>query len=314
MADVKWPKRMSDAHSPCDLCAAPDPVLLLHSPRLDGPLVRCWQCGLVYVGRRHQDFTFVATDSPRSEALAGRVADLGIVRIEVEEAERALRLAAERERLASLLPHAAGGRLLDVGCALGSFLEVATSRFAVTGVEPDPGTSAQARAAGLEVLTGAIDDILAPPGATGGEAGPGAAGFDALTMFHVIEHLDSPQRALRQARSLLAPGGVLMIETPTVDCLWFRLTPRRWRQLIPDHYYFFSRATLEALLRRCDFQPVAYAKVGRRVSLRFLADRLRRSGFPLATGVSEALRLSSLGDRTVRVNPGDIMQVVAVAR
>jgi SAM-dependent methyltransferase len=133
-------------------------------------------------------------------------------------------------------------------------------------------------------------------------------------MFHVIEHLDSPQRALRQARSLLRPGGVVMIETPTVDCLWFRVAPRRWRQLIPDHYFFFSRATLEALLRRCDFQPVGYAKVGRRVSLRFLADRLRRSGVPLAAGVAGGMRALGLGDRTVRVNPGDIMQVVAVAR
>ncbi len=296
---------MTDAYAPCDLCSAPDPGLLLNSPRLDGPLVRCWQCGLVYVGRRSQDFTFQAADARRSEALAGRVADLGIVRIEVEEAERPLRLAAERERLIALQRHAPGGRLLDVGCALGSFLELAASRFAAAGVEPDPGTSAQARASGLEVLTGAIDDVVAP-------ADP--PGFDALTMFHVIEHLDSPQRALRQARSLLRPGGVVMIETPTVDCLWFRTAPRRWRQLIPDHYFFFSRATLEALLRRCDFQPVAYAKVGRQVSLRFLADRLRRSEVPLAAGVANGIEALGVGDRTLRVNPGDIMQMVAVAR
>ncbi len=296
---------MTDDYDPCDLCAAPDPVLLLRSPRLDGPLVRCWQCGLVYVGRRSQDFTFAATDARRSEALAERVGDLGIVRIEVEEAERPLRLAAEQERLAGLLPHVSGGRLLDVGCALGSFLEVAGTRFAASGVEPDPGTSAQARAAGLDVISGGIDDVT---------LSSGEPGFDALTMFHVIEHVDSPRRALRHARSLLAPGGVVMIETPTVDCLWFRLAPRRWRQLIPDHYFFFSRRTLEALLRRCDFQPVGYAKVGRQVSLRFLADRLRRSGVPLAAGVSAALRATGLEDRTVRVNPGDIMQIVAVAR
>jgi SAM-dependent methyltransferase len=294
---------MPDEYAACDLCAAPEPVLLLHSARLDGPLVRCWQCGLVYVGRRREDFTFLATDARRSEALAGRVAELGIVRVEVEEAERPLRLAAERERLTALVRHAPAGRLLDVGCALGSFLEVAASRFDASGVEPDPGTSAQARKSGLAVMTGAIDDVVAP-----------APGFDALTMFHVIEHLDSPQRALRQARSLLRPGGVVMIETPTVDCLWFRAARPRWRQLIPDHYFFFSRATLEALLRRCDFQPVGYAKVGRRVSLRFLADRLRRSGVPLASGVAGGLEALGLGDRTVRVNPGDIMQVVGVAR
>jgi 2-polyprenyl-3-methyl-5-hydroxy-6-metoxy-1,4-benzoquinol methylase len=294
---------MPDAYAPCDLCGAPHPALLLHSPRLDGPLVRCRRCGLVYVGRRSQDFTFVAADAGRTEALADRVADLGIVRVDVEEAERPWRLAAERERLDALLGHVAGGRLLDVGCSLGSFLEVASARFSAVGVEPDPGTSAQARATGLEVVTGAIDDVTAPRG-----------GFDALTMFHVIEHLDSPARALAAARELVRPGGVVMIETPTVDCVWFRVAPGRWRQLIPDHYFFFSRATLVALLERCGFDPVAYAKVGRQVSLRFLADRLRRSGVPLASGVSTVMRASGLEDRTVRINPGDIMQVVAVAR
>ncbi len=288
---------------PCDLCGAADPRLLLDSPRLDGPLVRCRRCRLVYVGRRRADFTFAGVDEGRSCALAGRVAELGLVRQGIEEAERPLRIEADRERLARLRGHAARGRLLDVGCATGTFLQVAGDVFDAVGVEPDPGTSEQARGAGLSVRTGTVEDAARP-----------VDGFDAVTLFHVIEHLDSPRRMLRRVHDLLRPGGVVMIETPTVDCVWFRLAPGRWRQLIPDHYYFFSAATLAALLRRCDLEPIEQHKVGRRVSLRFLADRMRRSGVPPSGCLQSMLPRMRIEERTVRVNPGDIMSMVARRR
>jgi SAM-dependent methyltransferase len=286
----------------CDLCGASDAAHLLDSERLDGPLVRCRRCGLVYVGTRNADFTFAHADGARSNALADRVAELGLVRHDVEDAERANRIAADHERLERLRRRIPSGRLLDVGAATGTFLEVAGAAFDdAHGVEPDPITSAQARAAGHAVATGTLDDLTRPYG-----------GFDAITMLHVIEHLDSPRAALERVHDLLRPGGVVMIETPTTDCVWFRFEPARsrWRQLIPDH--FFSRATLTELLRRTGFEPVDHVKVGRRVSLRFAADRLRRSGLPLAGAVPPLVGALKLEDRTLRLNPGDIMSVIAV--
>jgi SAM-dependent methyltransferase len=131
-------------------------------------------------------------------------------------------------------------------------------------------------------------------------------------MFHVIEHLDSPRHALHRAHELLATDGVIVIETPTVDNLWFRVAPARWRQLIPDHYFFFSRETLYELLRRTGFEPLEHEKVGRRVSLRFVVDRARRAGLPGTRQLERALERAGLEDTTLRVNPGDIMSVVAV--
>jgi 2-polyprenyl-3-methyl-5-hydroxy-6-metoxy-1,4-benzoquinol methylase len=257
----------------------------------------------VYVGTRRDDFTFSGHDPARSSALAGRVKELELVQHDVEQAEQPLRVEADRERLARLRRHIGGGSLLDVGSATGSFLDVARGAFEVVGVEPDPATSEQARAGGHAVTTGTLDDLVAPAG-----------GFDAITMFHVVEHLDSPRRALERTREFLRPGGIVLIETPTVDCLWFKLAPRRWRQLIPDHYYFFERATLERLLRDRGFEPVDYEKVGRRVSLRFVADRLRRSGLPLSAALQRGTAALGLERRTVRLNPGDIMSVSARAR
>ncbi len=238
----------------------------------------------------------------RTQRLAQRVDELGIVDPSVEEAERQWREAAEERRLADLKRVIPAGSLLDVGCATGGFLRLAQGSYRAYGVEPDPGTSEQARQRGLDVRTGTLEDVTPPEGR-----------FDAITMFHVIEHADSPGALLARVQQLLRPGGVVMIETPTVDCLWFKLAKRSWRQLIPDHYFFFSRATLARLLQHTGLEPIAYTKVGRHVSLRFLADRMRRSGVPAAPATGRLLQRVGLGDRTIYVNPGDIMRVIAVS-
>lgn len=288
----------------CEVCGAVDPRLVLRSARLDGPLVRCRACGLVYVGERERDFTFGGDgpDASRTRQLGELVDGLGIVARDVEEAALARRDEAERARVARLRRHCRAGRLLDVGSATGAFLAAAAEFFEAEGVEPDPGTSERARAAGLRVQTGTLDSVARP-----------ASGFDVVTMYHVIEHLDSPRAALATVRALLAPGGLVVIETPTVDNPWFRLAPARWRQLIPDHYFFFSRSTLERLLSESGFAVLAHRRVGRRVTLSFAADRMRRAGVPGAGSVARAVARMALGDRSVYLNPGDIIEVVARA-
>lgn len=294
----------------CEVCGGHDARVVLRSPRLDGPLVRCPACGLHYVGERSHDYTFAGADARRTAALGDRVDALGIVDRAVEAAEAAGHGDAQAARVAELRRLAPGGRVLDVGCALGSFVSAAAAAgFDAEGVEPDPGTSEQARAAGLAVRTGTLASLAAERAAAP-EAVPHYA---ALTMFHVIEHVDSPRAALGDARALLQPGGVLLLETPTVENPWFRIAPSRWRQLIPDHYFFFDRATLERLLRETGFEPIDHRTVGRRVSLRFAADRLRRAGVPGARAAGRIVEGTRLAGRTVYLNPGDIMQLAARA-
>lgn len=302
-ASSRLPLSASRGYRRCDLCGRTDPQLFLRSPRLDGPLVRCRGCGLIYVGARSHDFTFVSSDAARTAALGEMVDRLGIVDRDLEDSDLGRQGDRESDRLALLLRHVDQGRLLDVGASTGEFLAAAAAAgFTPIGVEPDPGTSAAAQAGGLDVTTGTLDSV-----------GAVAGGYDAVTMFHVIEHLDSPRAALGQIRALLRPGGVVLIETPRVDCAWFALAPGRWRQLIPDHYWFFSLATLSALMRDTGFEVLEHQQASREVSLQLLADRLRRGGLPGAVGLGRAVSRSGLGQRRVRVNPGDIMQVVGRA-
>src|SRR5262245_14067514 len=142
--------RISDQNPPCDLCGATESDLVLTTPRLDGPLVRCRDCGLFYVvfpenGDVGQ--TKVCHTSPVASEmarLAERARELDLISPEVEASERPWRELAARERLDDLKRFVTMGRFLEIGSSTGELLASASSSFTVTGVEADERTGAAA--------------------------------------------------------------------------------------------------------------------------------------------------------------------------
>ncbi|MBI3948857.1 MAG: methyltransferase domain-containing protein [Acidobacteria bacterium] len=287
---------------PCDLCGSTETTRLLECERLDGPLVRCHQCGLVYVGERLKDFTFAIVDKDKSRALAERVQALGLVDELVEAAEAPWRHKLFEDRLRRLQRFISAGRLLEIGCASGEFLRLAAhAGFDVEGIEPEPITSARARDSfGLNVMTGTLAEAAYP-----------ADSFDAVVLFHVLEHLDSPRQTVTEIHRILKPGGTLAIETPTIDTIWFRLLGSRWRQLIPDHYFFFTPHTLSRLLETVGFRVLEVKKVGKPMSIRLFLDRLRRFNSTLGKSLSSLAYLLGLENQTLHLTLGDVMLVAA---
>lgn len=107
-----------------------------------------------------------------------------------------------------------GGSLLDVGCAEGGFLAVARRHYRVAGLDFNPRAIALARERfGLEhtyVMT--LEEFQKARAELGF-----AAGFDVITVFDVLEHVDAPQPFLGMLRELLAPAGWLAINEPNRD-------------------------------------------------------------------------------------------------
>lgn len=154
-----------------------------------------------------------------------------------------------RLRFNPLATPGAGRKLLDIGCGSGDYLaEMAALGWRTAGLEPDPQAAALARERGLAVVTGALPDQAADL--------PGP--FDAITLRMVIEHLPDPSATLRAARNLLAPGGVLVVQTVYSDGWWARLAGPYWFHLDqPRHYMLYTRAHLRAILRASGWRPVA---------------------------------------------------------
>jgi len=99
-------------------------------------------------------------------------------------------------------------RVLDVGCAEGAFGESLkrTRGIEVWGVEPTKSAVAKA--------TSKLDRVI--EGVFGPENALPAGSFDCILFNDVLEHMLAPEMALRYARSLLAPGGVVVASVPNI--------------------------------------------------------------------------------------------------
>ncbi|MEZ4309222.1 MAG: class I SAM-dependent methyltransferase, partial [Polyangiaceae bacterium] len=86
----------------------------------------------------------------------------------------------------------------------------------------------------------------------------GDAPFDLITLWDVCEHLDHPFELLARTRSLLAPGGLLVLKVPCFPPRAIRIAttvPRLAGGLLgsPSHIQYFRPQTLTTLLRRAGF-------------------------------------------------------------
>lgn len=129
------------------------------------------------------------------------------------------------------------GRLMDVGSATGSFLSIAAARgWRAIGVEVSEAARAIAATHGLQSVP-TMDNAR--------DFGP----FDAITMHHVLEHLDDPVAVIRDALSMLRPHGRLLVEVPNWASLERRACGPAWVDLRPEqHLRQFEPATLRRVL------------------------------------------------------------------
>jgi len=273
---------------PCDLCGTGNPRFLLNSRGLDGPLVECLNCGLRYVGARTSALIF--GDQTANQATAKlRTANRNFRYLRLEQEHR-LALLNARWRIDLIRKVKPSGKLLEIGCARGDFLRVAREWFDVYGVEPNPELADSA-----SQIAPVHPDII--------ERTPWS-GFDVVASFHVIEHVDSPRSFVRAAAERLKPGGLLVIETPNINSLPFKLMRSRWRQFIPEHYFFFSPNTMSRLLSEHGLRIESIITIGKYASVDLIMNRLGRY-MPWLPNVNGFSRL------TFRVNPRDIMLVFA---
>jgi SAM-dependent methyltransferase len=148
---------------------------------------------------------------------------------------------------------AAPGRLLEIGCASGWFLQEATRRgFAARGVEPGrEQAELAARRTGLPVFGGTIEEADLDEGA-----------LDVVCGWHVLEHVVDPATALARLRGALAPGGLLLLEVPNVDSRMAQRFGESWLHFdLPHHVGHYAPRSLRTILERTGFAVEALETV-----------------------------------------------------
>ncbi len=161
-----------------------------------------------------------------------------------------------RKVLQTFIPWRGQGRLLDIGCGQGDFLQEArTSSWNAVGIEFSPAAVSLCLGRGLQVFqatTEASSSTLYQPGS-----------FDVVTAFEVLEHLRAPGDLLNDASKLLVSGGLLYLTTPNYNSFLRHLEGDAFAPVsYPDHLCLFTPTSLRSLAARHGFRVAALRSTG----------------------------------------------------
>lgn len=227
---------------PCPVCEAVEYEPLFTKQGFD--FVRCKNCTLVYVNPRLLESAILAYYGDTSDQQS-MVDWLNVLANPANQAWQIPYFQEAVDILEKFIP--AGGKILDIGCSIGLFMEVAQkSGYECVGLEPEPNSREYALACGLDVRPNLFNDAGFAPGS-----------FNAITMFGVLEHLSKPKEMLADIWDALNPGGVVMAIVPnvysfangTLHSLARTFTGR-------NHLSYFSWNTLSSLFTKSGYEIV----------------------------------------------------------
>lgn len=143
------------------------------------------------------------------------------------------------------------GSWLDVGCGHGRLgAEAAAAGYEVFGVDPNPLAvrAARGRLGSDRVFPGPVEEAGFPPDR-----------FTVVSLVGTIEHLKRPLETLREIHRILAPGGLILVQTPNLASLQYRQHRANWEQFTPPgHLVYFTPRTLRAMLQAAGFRQVRF--------------------------------------------------------
>ncbi len=202
------------------------------------PLVRCNKCGVYALYPAPDDQTLLKYYSSEyygksREKFAGPIARM-VSHFQGGRARSVSRIVKP------------GGKILDVGCGNGGFLLQMKSRgYEVEGTEwTEQSAQRIPQKSKIPVHTGDLLDLDLPE-----------KEYDAITAWHVFEHLRKPNETLEKIRLLLKPGGYFILSLPNHESWQAENFGRHWFHLDPPrHLHGFGPKSLKVLLRKHRFK------------------------------------------------------------
>lgn len=269
----------------CKLCGSTRAPV----PQFRG-IVRCEDCGLIYFPENVDTAELYSKDYFHGDEYQDYVADKSILQ---------KNFLGRVDYLAGLKP---SGKLFEIGCAYGFFLEVAKKRYDVKGVDISADAASYAKnTLGLDVRSG---DFLSLPDEKGA--------YDLICLWDTIEHLSEPFQYLKKASEWLKPGGNLVLTTGDIGSLIARARGEKWRQIHPPtHLYYFDQNSIARALSTAGLELVDYRTVGQYRSYRSMMHGLFQLRSPRLKWIYSLGTLGGKLDFPLYLNTFDIMQATA---
>jgi SAM-dependent methyltransferase len=220
---------------PCPACQAMDRTERFTKYTLS--YEECSRCGTVYVSPRPPP-AVLEDYYARSETYA-YWNEVVFPASETARRERIFRPRVDRLLDLCRAHGVATGTLVEIGAGFGTFGEELRSRGAferIVAVEPTPELAASCRERGLEVVESRVEDVKLDVRA------------DVVASFEVIEHLFDPRSFVATCRSLLRPGGVLVLTCPNVRGFDIEVMGPAAPSVDAEHLNYFHPSSLRRLL------------------------------------------------------------------
>lgn len=140
------------------------------------------------------------------------------------------------------------GRILDVGCGSGSFIASFRPRYWETFAVDPYSTLNRSQKNKVKFFNQSLLECGFPD-----------KYFDIISAWHVLEHLTSPLKVLKEIRRVLKDDGFFIFSTPNSSSLGFKLGQANWFHLAaPAHRYIFNRQSLDFVCKKAGFKTLKW--------------------------------------------------------
>ncbi len=242
----------------CYLCDKEDDEFLLHGEEdLTGKegnfqYVTCSSCGLAYQNPRVSMEQI--KDFYDSEYIAHRKKkDWGVLTPLYERAMT--KHDRDKEKLVSkYVSLNKDSKVLDVGCAVGSFLLYVKDKHAchISGVDFKE-----------DLAFPRFNEIDFHCGLFYEQKNLEENSYDLITMWHYLEHCYDPMSSLEKAKKILKPKGRLVVEVPRLDSLSYKIFKDKWPGVqAPQHTVMFDKDHFIAMAEKAGFKVSTYLPYG----------------------------------------------------
>jgi 2-polyprenyl-3-methyl-5-hydroxy-6-metoxy-1,4-benzoquinol methylase len=155
------------------------------------------------------------------------------------------RTRALKQKLAWLERYTSKGKLLDYGCGVGLFMQFAQSRgWQSYGMEPNESARKQAQENHANLVWKSLEEIEKKK-------------FDAITLFHVLEHIPDLNKTLKGLRKKLQKEGIMLVALPNTDAPDAEQYREYWAAWdVPRHLYHFNSYTATLLFKKHKFSVI----------------------------------------------------------
>ncbi len=193
-------------------------------------LVKCGSCGFVFCQP-------IPTQEELNAVYEGYGRNDYLSELTIQAYERVLD---------SFEPYRKTNRLIDVGCGIGYFLEVAKRRgWEVYGTEFTEEAVKICEAKGASMQLGPLNAANYEP-----------ESFDVICSFEVIEHINNPLEELSSFNSILRKGGLVYCTTPNFNAIERHQLKADWNVLTyPEHLSYYTPSTLKRVFKEAGFSP-----------------------------------------------------------